>query len=430
MRPTRILVIGSGGREHALAWKLARENSMAEIHIAPGNGGISPEFAHAIPTENFEKLAALAVKLEADLTLVGPDDPLAAGIVDFLNERGLRVFGPSKAAARLEASKSFAKDFMRQHGIPTARGETFSSRPAALAFSRQLGFPCVIKADGLALGKGVVIVHNETEADETLAAILEEGRFGKAGESVVVEEFLEGVECSIHALISAGRYLLLEPAMDHKKIFEDDRGPNTGGMGTVSPPAFFGPALCEEVRQKLLAPLTRGLEAEGLDFRGLLFPGLMLTKRGFRVLEFNVRFGDPETQSLMRRLRSPLRELLDAVIEGRLDETRAEWDPRAACCIVVASRGYPGSYQKGFPIYGLPSPGEESPHGVVVFHAGTARTAEGGFVTSGGRVLNVTAIGQTIKDARSTALAALDKICFEGMYYRKDIGKRAEAPLP
>lgn len=425
----RFLVIGSGGREHALAWKLARDNPGAEVHAAPGNGGTPPGFAHPVAADDFEGLADLAQRLGAGLTVVGPDDALAGGAVDVFQSRGLRVFGPSRAAARLEASKSLAKDFMRRHGIPTARAGTFDSRPAALAFCRQLGFPCVIKADGLALGKGVVIAQNEAEAGETLAAILEEGRFGKAGERVVVEEFLEGVECSVHALVSAGRHLMLEPAMDHKRIFEGDRGPNTGGMGTVSPPAFFSAALREEIRTGLLDRFTAGLEADGLDFRGLLFPGLMLTRHGFRVLEFNVRFGDPETQSLMRRLRSPLAELLEAAVEGRLGEARPEWDPRAAACIVAASAGYPGAYAKGVPIHGLPAQGEESPEGVVVFHAGTARTAEGGFVTSGGRVLNVTALGATIAEARRTALRALERIRFEGMQFRRDIGEKAEAPL-
>lgn len=424
----RFLVIGSGGREHALAWKLSRDNPGAEVHAAPGNGAAPPGRAHPAAVTDADGLAGLAGQLKPDLTVIGPDDALAAGVADEFLRRGLPVFGPVRAAARLEWSKAFAKDFMRRHGIPAARSDTFTSRSAALAFCRSLGFPCVIKADGLALGKGVVIARTEAEADAALAAMLEEGRFGAAGSAVVIEEFLRGVECSIHALVSAGRHLLLEPAMDHKRAFDGDTGPNTGGMGTVSPPAFFTGALREEIRRGLLDRFTAGLEAEGLDFRGLLFPGLMLTRSGFRVLEFNARFGDPETQSLMRRLRTPLAELLQAAAEGRLEAVRAEWDPRPAVCVVAASAGYPGAYKKGLPITGLPEPGTEDADGVVVFHAGTARGAAGGFVTAGGRVLNVTATGETIAEARSAAMRALGRIHFEGMQFRRDIGLRAEEP--
>ncbi len=417
-----LLVVGSGGREHALAWKLAQEANVERVIFSPGNGGWvdSP----GIPYTREEELVAIARASRCELVVVGPDDALAGGLVDRLEEVGIAAFGPTRAAARLEASKGFAKEFMQRHGIPTARAALFSDRSPALAYCREVGFPVVIKADGLALGKGVVIAEDMDQAEATLVSLLEDGALGDAGRQVVVEEYLVGRECSVHALVSGEQWLLLEPAMDHKRIGEGDKGPNTGGMGTVSPLSFFDARLREEVIEKVLKPFCTGLQLEGIDFRGLLFPGLMLTKQGLRVLEFNVRFGDPETQVLMRRLRSPLLELLQATREGALHEVTPVWDPQSAICIVAASQGYPGSYRKGVPITGIAE--AEALAEILVFHAGTQRESEKTLVTAGGRVVGVTALGATIAEARKKALGAMEQIRFEGKQFRRDIGVQAE----
>jgi phosphoribosylamine--glycine ligase len=418
----KILVIGSGGREHALLWKLAQSPRVTRLLCAPGNAGTA-EIAvnHAVAATDFAALAALAKSENVDLTIVGPDDPLAAGIVDCFQKEGLRVFGPLAAAARLESSKSFAKDFMIRHGIPTAASATFTESEAALDYCRTAQYPLVVKADGLALGKGVIIARNREEAETAVRQCMVEKIFGDAGSTVVLEEFLTGPECSLHALIDGSSFLLFPDAKDHKRAMDGDQGLNTGGMGTISPSRVVDAATQESVRKEILEPFVKGLAADGLPFHGMLFPGLMMTPTGPKVLEFNCRFGDPETQVLMRRLKSDLLDLIDATIDGRLSDIQPVWDDRAAVCIVLASGGYPGPIEKGKVITGIDS--ANSDPDVVVFHAGTAMAKEAGeIVTNGGRVLGVTSLGATLSEARAKAYAAADKISFEGKQLRRDIG--------
>ena len=416
----KILVIGSGGREHALLWKLAQSPRVTSLHCAPGNAGSAAIATnHPVAATDLSGLVALALAEKIDLTIVGPDDPLAAGIVDlFLNE-GLRVFGPVAAAARLEASKSFAKEFMVRHGIPTAGSATFSDPEAALAHCAMASYPLVVKADGLALGKGVVIVQTREEAETAVRQSMIEKVFGDAGSTVVIEEFLTGPECSIHALVDGTGYTLFPDAKDHKRALDGDHGPNTGGMGTISPSREVDGAMQERIRREVMEPFVRGLAADGLPFSGMLFPGLMMTPKGPKVLEFNCRFGDPETQVLMRRLKSDLLDLIEATVDGKLGTAAPEWDTRAAVCIVLASGGYPGPIEKGKVISGIEE--ASSDPDVVVFHAGTA-TKDVHVVTNGGRVLGVTALGSTLEEARAKAYAAAEKITFEGKQLRRDIG--------
>ena len=419
----KILVIGSGGREHALVWKLKQSPLVTQIFCAPGNAGIGT-LATNIPIAITEhaKLVQFAREEKIDLTVVGPDDALAAGIVDQFQKSGLRIFGPSQSAARFESSKIFAKEFMQRHGIPTARSGHFSRSEEAHAFCRTMHYPLVIKADGLALGKGVIIAENPETAARTIYNIMERRQFGSAGNSIVIEEFLTGEECSIHALVDGKKFLLFPGAQDHKRIFDGDRGPNTGGMGTFSPPAkLLTPELEAQVRKQVMEPFLAGLKAEGIDFRGLLFPGLMVTADGLRVLEFNCRFGDPETQVLLTRLKTDLVDLIDATIDGKLDQCKAEWDSRAAVCVVLASGGYPGDYAKGKEISGLEA--LDGAGDVTVFHAGT-KLANNRFVTSGGRVLGVTALGTDLRAAQARAYEAVSKIHFEGCQFRRDIAAK------
>ena len=414
-----ILVVGGGGREHALAWKLRQSPRVARLLCAPGNAGTAALAENfAVKASDLDGLVALAERERADLVVVGPDDPLAAGLVDRLQAAGIRAFGPTAQAARLEASKSFAKDFMRRHGIPTARAEKFTGFAEACAYAREQGYPLVVKADGLALGKGVTIAADFAAAEAALRAALVDGVFGDAGRTVVVEELLTGRECSVHALVDGKTWLLFPDARDHKRALDGDLGPNTGGMGTLSPSGRVDDALRARIEREILAPFVRGLAADGLDFRGMLFPGLMLAADGPKVLEFNARFGDPETQVLLPRLRSDLLALLEATIDGTLAETRPEWDPRAACCVVMASGGYPGKYATGKTISGLGSAAES---GAVVFHAGTV-AADGDVVSAGGRVLGVTALGATAAEAVSDAYRAVGMIGFENAAWRTDIG--------
>lgn len=414
-----ILVVGGGGREHAIAWKLRQSPRVTRLLCAPGNAGTAA-FAENFPIKaaDLDGITALARRENAELVVVGPDDPLAAGLVDCLQNEGIRVFGPTASGARLEASKNFAKDFMRRHGIPTARSEKFNDFDAACDYVRTQRYPLVIKADGLALGKGVTIVSDFSEAETALRAALVEKIFGTAGDTVIVEEFLTGRECSVHALVDGKSWLLFPDARDHKRALDGDRGPNTGGMGTLSPSGRVDASLRARIETEILAPFVRGLAADGLDFRGLLFPGLMLTESGPKVLEFNVRFGDPETQVLLPRLRSDLLDLLEATIDGTLSEVCPEWDLRTACCVVMTSGGYPGHYATGHSISGLEA-AEKS--GALVFHAGTAQS-EGGVVTSGGRVLGVTALGATPDEARENAYCAVGLIDFKNAAWRTDIG--------
>ncbi|MEI8341773.1 MAG: phosphoribosylamine--glycine ligase [Verrucomicrobiota bacterium] len=419
----KILVIGSGGREHALVWKLKQSPRVTEIICAPGNAGIGT-LARCVPLpiSDHAALVKFAREEQIDLTVVGPDDALAAGIVDVFQQNGLRIFGPNQSAARFESSKIFAKEFMQRHGIPTARSGHFSDSSEAHKFCQTMSYPLVIKADGLALGKGVIIAENPEVAAKTIYNIMERGQFGAAGKSIVIEEFLTGQECSIHALVDGKNYLLFPGAQDHKQVFDGDRGPNTGGMGTFSPPAkLLTPELESRIRKEVMEPFLAGLKAEGIDFRGLLFPGMMITADGPKLLEFNCRFGDPETQVLLTRLKSDLVDLIEATIDGRLDPCGAEWDSRAAVCVVMASGGYPGDYAKGKEILGL---GEfEGADDVVVFHAGT-KLVDGKFVTAGGRVLGVTALGADLRAAQALAYDAVSKICFEGCQFRRDIAAK------
>jgi phosphoribosylamine--glycine ligase len=416
----RVLVTGSGGREHALAWKLSQSPEIEKIYAAPGNSGTAQLGENvAIAAEDVEKLVEFAKANQIDFTIVGPDDALAAGVVDAFQKAGLKIFGPPAAAARLESSKAFAKEFMQRHGIPTADYREFTDCAEALDFCRSSKYPLVVKADGLALGKGVIISQNLAEAEGAVRMCLEDGAFGAAGKRIVVEEFLEGVECSIHALVDGSSYLLLPDCRDHKKAFDGNLGPNTGGMGTISPSGSVDDALRARICREVLDPFLAGIQKDGIAFRGMLFPGLMLTAEGPKVLEFNCRWGDPETQVLVRRLSSDLLPLLEATADGTLAEVRPEWDARVAVCVILASGGYPGSYEKGQVISGLDAAGELE--GVKVFHAG-AKAVDGQIVTNGGRVLGVTALGADLDEARRQGYLAADRIFFDGIQRRNDIG--------
>lgn len=416
----RVLVTGSGGREHALAWKLSQSPEVEKIYAAPGNAGTA-QLGENIPiaAEDVEKLVEFAKANRIDFTVVGPDDALAAGVVDAFEAAGLKIFGPRARAAQLESSKAFAKEFMRRHGIPTADYREFTDSAEALDFCRSAKYPLVVKADGLALGKGVIIAQNLAEAEGAVRICLVDGAFGAAGKRIVIEEFLEGVECSIHALVDGSSYLLLPDCRDHKKAFDGNLGPNTGGMGTISPSGSVDESLRARICREILDPFLAGIQKDGLAFRGMLFPGLMLTAEGPKVLEFNCRWGDPETQVLVRRLMSDLLPLLEATVKGTLSASDPEWDSCAAVCVILASGGYPGSYEKGKPISGLESAAQLKE--VVVFHAGT-KALDGQILTNGGRVLGVTALGKTLSEARALAYQAADRISFDGIQRRNDIG--------
>jgi phosphoribosylamine--glycine ligase len=417
-----ILVAGSGGREHALAWKLKQSPGVDRIFCAPGNAGTAEIGENVpIPVHDLPALVSFAKDNRIGLTVVGPDDALAAGIVDLFEGKGLRIFGPTKSAARLESSKIFAKELMRKNRIPTARAASFDKEAAAFAFLKESRFPIVIKADGLALGKGVVVAGDAEEGCATISAMMRERRFGDAGTRVLIEECLVGTECSLHALVDGTSYRMLGTARDHKRAHDGDTGPNTGGMGAFSPADNFGPDLQARFESEVMRPLLAGLKDTGVLFRGLLFPGLMITEDGPRVLEFNCRFGDPETQVILPRLKSDLLALLEAVIDGKLNQTTIEWDERAAVTVVLASGGYPGKYEVGKPISGLDT--IASPN-VQIFHAGTRRES-GQLVTAGGRALAVTALGSTVASARAEAYKAVGQIHFDGCHYRRDIAQAA-----
>ena len=418
----KILVVGSGGREHALAWKLKQSAGVDRIFTAPGNAG-TEELGDNVPIKagDLSALARFAKENSVGLTVVGPDDSLAAGIVDVFQAEGLRIFGPSRSAARLESSKIFAKELMRTKRIPTARAAVFEKPEAASAFLRESRFPIVIKADGLALGKGVIVANNVDEAESAVEAMMTGGRFGEAGRRLLIEECLSGSECSLHALVDGTSFRMLASARDHKRAFDGDAGPNTGGMGAFSPADNFSSEQQKRFEEEVMRPLLDGLRESGVTFRGLLFPGLMMTPEGARVLEFNCRFGDPETQAILPRLKSDLVPLLEATIDGELDRVRIEWDERAAVTVVLASGGYPDKYETGKTISGLEA---IPPEGVQIFHAGTKRQ-DGKVVTSGGRVLAVTALGETVAAARERAYETVSRIHFEGSHYRRDIAASA-----
>lgn len=430
----KVLVIGSGGREHTLVWKLAQSPRITRLWAAPGNAG-TPEERLAADGKAVENVALGADDLPGllkwaqqerpDLTVVGPDNPLALGVVDLFQHHGLRIWGPNQRAARFESSKAFSQEFMERHGIPTARAATFTDPAAARRFCAELKGNCAVKADGLALGKGVLLTSDVAAAERAVDEILVHQAFGPAGSRLVIQERLVGREISLHALTDGRCYRLFPTSQDHKRIFDGDAGPNTGGMGTYSPAPFLTADGLADVGRSILDPWLKGCASEGIDFRGLIYPGVMLTAAGPRVIEFNARFGDPETQVYLTRLENDLLDLLEACVEGTLHRQELQWAPHASVCVVAASAGYPGSSAKDIPIRGLDRVARESR--VKVFHAGTTRRADQ-VVTNGGRVLGVTAWADTLAAARDHAYAALELIEFEGMQFRHDIAAQALAP--
>jgi phosphoribosylamine--glycine ligase len=419
----KVLLVGGGGREHALAWKLAQSEHLGALVAAPGNPGIA---AHAecaaVKDGDLDELVALARRERPDLVVVGPELPLSLGLADRLRAAGLSVFGPSQAAARIESSKAFAKDLMARHGIPTAAFHVFTRAEAARAYCRELGAPVVVKTDGLAAGKGAIVCASLDEADRAVALCLEDGAFGDAGRTVVVEEFMTGEEVSFFALSDGVSALPFGAAQDHKTVWDGDRGPNTGGMGAYSPAPVFDTEVQERAMAQIVRPTIAALAKEGCPYQGVLYVGLMLTPAGPRVVEFNCRFGDPECQAILPRLDQDLLPLLDAVAQGRGLPASLAWRREASVCVVAASGGYPGPYDTGVTITGVEEAGRLA--GVTVFHAGTARR-DGVLVTAGGRVLGVQALGGDIAGAIARAYAALDRIAFPGMHARRDIGHRA-----
>lgn len=419
----KILVVGSGGREHAIVWKLAQSPLADEIYCAPGNAGIA-DLAECvnIPADDVDTLLEFAQAENIGLTVVGPEAPLAAGIVDKFTAAGLKIFGPSQKAAMIEGSKALAKEIMEKYNIPTAKYAAFTDKAAALAYLDANSAPIVVKADGLAAGKGVVVAMTTAEAKEAVESMLSGNAFGEAGARVVIEEYLEGEEVSVLAFSDGKTVLPMVSAQDHKRVFDDDKGPNTGGMGAYSPAPIYTPQLAEQVVQQVLQPAVDGLRQEGRLYKGVLYAGLMLTKQGVKVLEFNARFGDPETQAVLMRLQSDLVEIMLAVIDERLHEHELVWTEDAAVCVVMASGGYPGSYAKGQPISGLEQAAELAD--TVVFHAGTKFSAQQ-VVSDGGRVLGVTACAPSIKEAIDKAYAAVDLISWPDCFCRRDIGAKA-----
>ena len=421
----RVLVVGGGGREHALVWKLRQSPRVEALFCAPGNAGIAAE-AECVPVaaDDVKGLLHLAREKRMDLTVVGPELPLTLGLVDRFAEAGLRAFGPVAAAARLEGSKAFSKDLCRQSHVPTAFFGTFTDPEEAVRFVREVGAPIVVKADGLASGKGVFICQTVEEALDAIDQVMRRRLFGDAGARVVVEEFLEGEEVSFMAVTDGTTVLPLATSQDHKRVFDGDRGPNTGGMGAYSPAPVATPALQAQVMREIVEPVVQGLARQGIRYTGVLYAGLMVQDGRAKVLEFNVRLGDPEAQVLLARLGSDLADICLRVCEGRLAGTEIAWDPRPAVCVVLAAEGYPGGVERGRPVEGLDA--LRGWQGGVVFHAGTKRV-DGRLVTDGGRVLGVTALGDTIEGAIAEAYAAVGKIDWPGMHYRRDIGHRALA---
>ncbi len=419
----KVLVIGSGGREHALVWKISQSPAVKKIYCAPGNAGIAKQ-AECLPisAEDIKSLTAWAEKERIDLTVVGPEAPLTLGIVDTFEARGLRIFGPHQKAAEIEGSKAFAKDVMKKYGIPAGDSQTFEDHEAAVKHVKDQGAPLVVKADGLAAGKGVIICRTVEEALAAVDLIMVKKTFGVAGAKVLVEEFLEGEEASFLAFTDGETVLPLPTSQDHKPIFDHDQGPNTGGMGAYSPAPVVSEKIHREVMERIMIPTMRGMAQEGRRYQGVLYAGLIIRDERAKVLEFNARLGDPEAQPLLMRMKSDLIPVLEATIDGKLSSQKVEWDPRSTVCVVMASGGYPGNYEKGKVISGLEEAAKV--HGTFVFHAGTA-FKEGKVVTNGGRVLGVTALGEGIRGAIEKAYEAVGKISWEGAYYRKDIGQKA-----
>ena len=417
----KVLVIGSGGREHALCWKIAQRPD-TEVYVAPGNiGMLDVATLVQIKVDNIPALVDFAKAEAIDLTVVGPELPLTLGIVDAFQEAGLACFGPNKAAAKLEGSKAFSKALMKKYNIPTAAFDTFTDVDKAKAFVNEIGVPCVVKADGLAAGKGVIICMTREEADKAIEDMLNDHAFGDASTTIVIEEYMVGPEVSVLSFADGTPVLPMVSAQDHKRIFDGDKGPNTGGMGAYSPAPVYTEALSEEVNRTIIEPTIAAMAAEGTPFSGILYTGLMLTEKGPRVLEYNVRFGDPETQPIMVRMKSDIVALFQACIDGTLDQAALEWYDEAAVCVIMASGGYPASSEKGVVIDGLDDIDADE---AIVFHSGTAEK-DGHIVTNGGRVLGVTAKDTTIKGAIDKAYAAVEKIHFDHMQFRRDIGARA-----
>ena len=418
----KVLVVGSGGREHALCCSIKSSKKVEKLYCAPGNAGISG-VAECVPIKpmDFEAMASFALKEKIDLTVIGMDDPLVGGIVDVFEEKGLRVFGPRKNAAILEGSKAFSKDLMKKYGIPTADYFVAKSPDEAREYLKASKYPIVLKADGLALGKGVLICNDSAEADAAVKELMEDKKFGSSGDEIVIEEFLEGPEVSVLSFVDGDTVKIMASAMDHKRAGDNDTGLNTGGMGNISPSPYYTKEVDDFCQKNIYQKTVDAMKAEGRPFKGVIFFGLMITKDGPKVIEYNCRFGDPETQVVLPRMETDIIDVMEACIDGRLSDIDLSFTKRASVCVVLASRGYPLSYEKGFKIKGLDDPlFEKSDY--FVFHAGTAKNENNEIVTSGGRVLGVTALGDDLKDARKKAYEAIEHIDFDNRYFRHDIG--------
>lgn len=419
----KILMVGGGGREHALIRKLLESEKVEKVYCAPGNGGISCDAeCFSVGATDIEGMVSLAKELKVDCVFVAPDDPLAAGMVDAMEKEGIRAFGPRANAAIIESSKVFSKNLMKKYSIPTAGYEVFENSKDALSYIKEQNkYPVVVKADGLALGKGVIIAQNEVEAEDAVHTIMDDKKFGASGNKVVIEEFITGPEVSVLAFTDGKCVKPMVSSMDHKRAYDGDKGPNTGGMGTISPNPYYTPEIADRCMKEIFLPTIEAMNKEGRTFKGCLYFGLMLTADGPKVIEYNARFGDPETQVVLPRLKTPLCDIVNAVIDENLSDLDIQWSDEACACVVMASGGYPGSYPKGIEIKGLDSDGQVE--GACVFHAGTA-LENGVFKTAGGRVLGVTALGSDLKEALKKAYAAVEKITFEGAHYRTDIGNK------
>lgn len=419
----KILMVGGGGREHALIRKLLESEKVEKVYCAPGNGGISCDAeCFSVGATDIDGMVSLAKELKVDCVFVAPDDPLAAGMVDAMEKEGIRAFGPRANAAIIESSKVFSKNLMKKYSIPTAGYEVFENSKDALSYIKEQNkYPVVVKADGLALGKGVIIAQNEAEAEDAVHTIMDDKKFGASGNKVVIEEFITGPEVSVLAFTDGKCVKPMVSSMDHKRAYDGDKGPNTGGMGTISPNPYYTPGIADRCMKEIFLPTIEAMNKEGRTFKGCLYFGLMLTADGPKVIEYNARFGDPETQVVLPRLKTPLCDIVDAVIDENLSDLDIQWSDEACACVVMASGGYPGSYPKGIEIKGLDSDGQVE--GACVFHAGTA-LENGVFKTAGGRVLGVTALGSDLKEALKKAYAAVEKITFEGAHYRTDIGNK------